>query len=116
MLVCARVMARASLLVGLVLLAGCDQAPAPAPQNSSTPAEHGYIARVQALPPGQREGVLFRAIQGGGGSACQGVKQVDTMAPLPSGQPAWRVTCIEGSQWRVALADDGTAYVTGARP
>ena len=103
-------------LAPLALLAACGaQEGTPAPTNNTAAEEHGYIARVQALPAGQREGVLFRAIQSGGGSACQGVKQVDNLPATPAGQPAWRVTCMDGSLWRVALADNGTAYVTGAR-
>lgn len=107
-------MTKLAPLALLALLAACgkpattDTAPKPA-------AETGYIAKVQALPPGQREGVLFGAIQKGGGQACQGVKQVETMPATKTGQPVWRVTCDEGSQWSIALADDGTALVTGAR-
>lgn len=99
-----------------LLLAGCDKAPAP-PANSTAPAgESGYIAKVRALPPGQRNIVLFRAIaQGGGGGQCQGIKTVEDAAADASGEPAWRVTCTDDSQWHVRLQDDGTALVTGAR-
>lgn len=100
-------------LLGIALaLAACEQQPAP---PKPAPVEHGYIARVAALTPREREGVLFRAIQSGGGAACQGVKQVENLPKTPQGQPAWRVTCDDGYQWAVALADDGTATVTGAR-
>ena len=103
------------LLSGLVLLAACS-GPAPAPTNTAAAAgEHGYIAKVQALSPGQRAGVLFGAIRKSGGTGCQGVTQAETMPPSANGQPVWRVTCDEGSQWLVALSDDGTALVTGAR-
>jgi len=102
-------------LLGALLLAACGQ-PAPAPTNSAAATtEHGYIAKVQALSPGERAGVLFRAIGKSGGTGCQGVTQVETMPPSNSGQPTWRVTCGEGSQWMVALGDDGTALVTGTR-
>jgi hypothetical protein len=106
-----RGMTRAALLLPLALAACGD----PAPQAPPKPKESGYIARVQALTPGQRDGVLFRAIQAGGGQACQGTKLVEPLSPLRNGQPRWRVTCEEGSQWLVSLADDGTALVTGAR-
>ncbi len=96
-------------------VAACGQ-PAPAPVATATPAETGYIARVQALSPGQREGVLFRAIQGSpGGQGCQGIDQVESRPATKAGQPVWRVTCDGGAQWAVMLADDGTALVTGAR-
>lgn len=87
----------------------------PEASGNAAIGEHGYIARVQALPPRQRDGVLFRAIQQGGGAVCQNVAQVETMPATRAGQPVWRVTCSEGSQWAVALADDGTAVITGAR-
>jgi hypothetical protein len=116
---------------GLVLLAACGQpasTPADTATNAASPAvEHGYIAKVQALNPGQRAGVLFRAIEKGGGKDCQGVAKVDAIGTRESttrtaagtsassaGQPTWRVTCSEGSQWTVTLGDDGTALVTGA--
>ena len=101
----------ASVLV--LIQAGCGRAP-DATGNISA-AEHGYIAKVQALSPRQRDGVLFRAIQRGGGAACQNVVQTETMPATRAGQPVWRVTCPDGSQWMVALADDGTAVITGAR-
>lgn len=103
-------------LAAFILLAGCGQpAPAPAPK-ATAPAETGYIARVQALAPGQRDGVLFRAIQRApGGQTCQGVTLVEPRAPTKAGQPVWRVTCEGGAQWSVMLSDDGTALVTGAR-
>jgi hypothetical protein len=107
------VTSRLLFLAVLLPVAGCgpSSTPAPAPK----PKETGYIARVQGLTTGQREGVLFRAIQAGGGQACQGIKLVESLPPQRPGQPSWRVTCDEGSQWLVSLADDGTALVTGAR-
>lgn len=103
----------ASVAAGLALLAACGQ-PAPSP-TANAAAETGYIARVQALSSGQRAGVLLRAITKSGGEGCQGVTQVETMPTSKAGQPTWRVTCAEGSQWMVVLGDDGTALVTGAR-
>jgi len=98
--------------VALLPLAGCGD---PAPQPRATPAETGYIAKVQALSPREREGVLFRAIQSGGGNQkCHEVTQVEAMPPAKGGQPNWRVTCTGGGQWLVALSDNGIAQVTGA--
>ena len=108
-------MMRQSAPLALLLLAGCGgPAPSTTGNAAATAAESGYIARVQALTPRQREGVLFRAIQNGGGQACQGVDKVEALAPT-KGRPNWRVTCPGDSQWLVTLSDDGTAIVTGAR-
>ena len=102
----------APLLAPMFALAACGD---PAPTPKATPAETGYIARVQALTPREREGVLFRAIQsGGGGRQCHEVTQVEPMPPAKGGQPIWRVTCTGGAQWSVALQDNGVAQVTGA--
>ena len=106
-------MTRSLALAAALLLAACQQAAAPA--NTAVPAEHGYIAKVAALSPREREGVLFRAIQSGGGATCQGIKKVEDLLHTPQGQPVWRVTCDDDYQWSVVLADDGTATVTGAR-
>lgn len=109
-------MRNAVLLAPLAVLAACQSPTDTAANNAAAaPAEHGYIAKVQALPPGQRDLVLFRAIQKGGGSACQGVTGVETLPVNKLGQPMWRATCAEGAQWLVTLSDDGTALVTGAR-
>lgn len=102
------------------LLAACGQ-PASETANTATTANaaaatpSGYIAKVKALPPGQRDGVLFRAIQQGGGDSCQGVQKVEALDATKQGHPNWRVTCPGGAQWIVTLSDDGTALVTGAR-
>lgn len=106
-------MTRVLVFAPLAMLAACGQ-PAPAP-SPTTAAESGYIARVQALSPGLRDGVLYRAIKGGGGKPCQGVAQTEVREPAKTGQPIWRVTCTDGSQWLVMLSDDGTATITGAR-
>ena len=104
---------RVLLALAALPLAGCQNQAAPAPKPS--PTESGYIAKVQALSPGQREGVLLRAIIKGGGPGCQGIKTVKSEPATKAGQPDWLVTCDEGSQWEVVLSDDGTALVTGAR-
>lgn len=100
------------LLAPLLALGACGD-PAPAPKAAAT--ETGYIARVQALSPREREGVLFRAIQSGGGNRqCFEVTQVEPMPPAKGGEPSWRVTCSGGGQWLVTLGDNGIAQVTGA--
>lgn len=101
-------MFRALLL--LPLLAACDSGAA---TNTAAPAaaapQEDYVARVRALPEGQRNGVLFRAIRDGG-RECQGVTRSEAAA-----EAAWVATCDDGGQWVVALARDGTATVTNAR-
>jgi hypothetical protein len=101
-----------AIILAAVALTACQQATAPAAKPS--PTATGYIAKVQALPPAQRDGVLLRAILAGGGPGCQGVAKTQPQPPH-NGQPIWIVTCTEGSQWLISLADDGTATVTGAR-
>ena len=96
-----------------LLLAACGS-PAPAPVNTAA-AETGYIAKVRALRPGQRDMVLWRAITKGGGAACQGVQKAEPFPDTPDHRAVWRVTCLEGSQWLAALADDGVATITGVR-
>jgi len=104
----------APVLIAALLAACSGSAPQPAPTATNS-GESGYIAKVQALSAGQRAGVLFRAVQKSGGQGCQGVTQVETMPATKAGEPTWRVTCAEGSQWMVALSDNGTALVTGVR-
>ena len=100
------------LAAALSLLAACsDEAPR---ATAATPAARGdYVARVRALPEGQRNGVLFRAIRDAGRD-CQGVTESAT-AGEADGPAAWLATCEGGGQWLVALADDGTATITDAR-
>ena len=108
-------MTRLAIFSVLALLAGCGGEPTRQPQPTPSPTASGYIARVQALPEGQRRGVLFRAIRGGtAGASCQGVTKTEAVAPDASGRPGWRVTCDEGGRFFVSLSDDGTAEVTSA--
>ncbi len=75
-------------------------------------ATDDYIARVRALPPAQRDAVLFRAIRDAGRS-CQQVTG-STAMPDVSGAPAWTATCDDGGAWVVALNPGGIATVTSA--
>ncbi len=98
-------------VAALLLLAACG-GEAAREEAAAAPAAGGYVARVRALPEGQRHGVLFRAIRDAG-RACQGVT-ASQEAGAPGAPAAWLATC-DDAQWVVTLADDGTATVTDAR-
>jgi cytochrome c5 len=78
----------------------------------NTAAPDDYVARVRALPPAQRDAVLFRAIRDAG-QACQQVTG-STAIPDVSGAPAWTAKCDDGGTWVVALNPGGIATVTNA--
>ena len=103
-------MTRHLLLLSLAL-AGCDGASAPT--TAAAPADTAFFNQVAALPEGQREGLLLRAIRDAGQN-CQGVTAT-TRAGEPGGPPAWLATCTDKGQWLVVLKADGTAQVTNAR-
>ena len=102
----------APLLLALPL-AGCGSgaAPASAPANTATPADD-YVARMRALAPGQRDGVLLRAIRDAGRD-CQQVVKSQSIDDV-GGAPAWAATCDGGGVWVVALNPGGVATVTAA--
>lgn len=104
---------RLALTMGMAL-AACGSPPAEqtAVTNTATPpAQHGYIAKVLALPPRQLNGVLYRAIDDAK-QKCQGIADTVRQADR-NGKPVWAVRCTEGSAWLIALGDDGMADVTG---
>lgn len=84
--------------------------PTPAPA-ASRPLD--YTAKVRALPDGQRNGVLFRAIRDAN-QACQGIKSARDVSQ-PGSASAWLATCDDGGQWVVTMDSQGTATVTSAR-
>lgn len=102
-----------TILILGTALAGCGQQPARtvAVTNTAAPAESGYIAKVLALPQGQLNGVLYRAIDDAK-RPCQGIAG-RVRQPDRNGKPAWAVRCIDGSAWVVLLNDNGMADVTG---
>ena len=81
-----------------------------AARNAAAPDT--YIAQVRALPPAQRDAVLFRAIRDAG-QTCQ---QVTASTPIADvrGAPAWTAKCDDGGTWVVALNPGGIATVTNA--
>jgi hypothetical protein len=104
---------RLFLLAPFALLAACGQpSPAPAP-TATAAAANGYAAKVAALAPAQRAGVMMRAIRDGG----QDCQKVVTVVPAGTGgtPQGWLATCDDQRQWVVAIADDGSATVANAK-
>ena len=106
-------MTRVPIIAALALpLAGCGPASEPvATTNTTTPDD--YVARVKALSPGQRDGVLLRAVRDAGRD-CQQVTKSEAI-PDVMGAPAWTATCDNGGIWVVALNPGGVATVTSAK-
>jgi len=102
-----------TILILGTALAGCGQQPGNTAitTNAVAPVETGYIAKVLALPQGQLNGVLYRAIDDAK-RPCQGIAG-RVRQPDRNGKPVWAVRCIDGSAWVVMLNDNGMAEVTG---
>lgn len=106
----------AALLVALPL-AACNSGPAPAPaDNAETRAaqDSAYAKTIRAMPDGQRNATLYRAIADAK-QPCQQVnhsQEIDAM----NGLPAWSATCETNMSWIVAIGPDGVAKVTGPIP
>ncbi|MFA6112953.1 MAG: hypothetical protein WC729_03155 [Sphingomonas sp.] len=101
-----------------LMLGGCEQASAPAPDNDSAaavapvkPAEKDYYAdRINALTDKQRDAVLLKAITDAGGE-CPAVTGSAVQAPV-EGHHAWIVHCTAGKDlraldWVVVLGSGG---------
>ena len=98
----------------LLALAGCDRAApdnAAAPANVAADAGVDYLAKIAALPAGQQQLVLYRAIR----DAQQDCQNVTDTAKQPDvdGRAAWNVTCRGGLLYSVRIGRDGVAQVTG---
>lgn len=92
-------------------LVGCGAA-TEQPANTTAVVPDDYAVKVAALPSGQRDGVLLRAIRDAGRD-CQQVAKSQRIDPV-SGAPAWAATCDDGGVWVVALNPGGIATVTSA--
>ena len=92
-------------------LAGCDSG-GETSANAAIAVPDDYAAKVAALSPGQRDGVLLRAIRDAGRD-CQQVAKSQRIDPV-AGAPAWAATCNDGGVWVVALNPGGIATVTNA--
>jgi hypothetical protein len=71
-------------------------------------------ARVQALPEGQRNAVLIRAIRDAN-LVCQQVTQ-SSLSQTPNKAPVYLATCEDGAVYAVAIANDGNATVQPVTP
>lgn len=72
----------------------------------------GYANTMRAMPEGQRNATLYRAIADAGRD-CQQVNQSQEIAPV-QGNPTWTATCDTGVTWVVVLNPNGIATVTNA--
>ena len=108
-------MATRTFLIGAsaLSLAACGSEPDRTAAAKSAPADD-YAERIKALPEGQRDAVLLRAIRDAG-RPCQHVTRSTAVAPAdPGDAPAWTARCDDGATWVVALNPGGVATVTGA--
>lgn len=101
------------IIVPLTALAltACPAAPE---QNAAQAPDQGNgatnsAAEVAALPVGQRNAVLLRAIRDAG-LPCQGVSR-SAVAGTAS-KPTWRAECNDGTAHLVEVRPDGVAVVT----
>lgn len=110
-------MTRLPPLAFALLLAACDggSRPTAAPSNSSTvEADRALIARIEALPPGQLDVVLFRAIRDAG-HPCQGIAASRRIADQDR-RPAWAAQCDRGDgRFLLVLNPYGQMTVTPGR-
>jgi hypothetical protein len=104
-------------LLPLLLLASCGDGGTNAsngaeavPQPSAPPLSN-LQQQVIALPDGQRNGMLLRAILDGGQN-CQGVKEA--VRADRKGVPTWEVRCMDGGAFVISIGPDGIAQVYGA--
>lgn len=104
------------IATALMALAGCDRTPsqttAPAANvAAAVEADRALIARMEALPKGQLDIVLFRAIRDAK-QPCQGIaasRRLDDQA----GRPAWSAQCDRGDgRFLLVLNPDGLMTVT----
>lgn len=93
----------------LLLLSACGRA---APQNDTAPApvvEGNYLEQIAALPDGQRDMVLMRAIQDSN-VPCQHVTGSAVHAKVRD-RPTWVAHCVEGLDWILILEPGGMIHV-----
>lgn len=95
--------------------AGTNTAAANAANAAAAAPQVDYLARIRAMPQGQRTAVFLRAIRDAG-RPCQEVTELTEVTPpeaAGTGGPAtWSARCDDGGRWVVAIAPDGTATVT----
>jgi hypothetical protein len=97
----------------VMLLAACGDPAAPPQPTPSPSATRDVLATVAALPPRQRDGVLFRAIRDSG-RECQAISDVRPQ-PTEDATLAWLALCDGREQWLVQMNRAGVATVIGAK-
>lgn len=109
-----------ALLTAVAATAGCGQASDDAAANAAAAnaaaaarEQREQTAAIAALPEGQRNAVLFRAIRDAG-QACQQVT-ASAAETTTRGQQAWLATCDDKGQWLVIPGAGGVATVVDAR-
>lgn len=96
-------------MMALSLLSACDNQPTAA-NTATAPATNDYAERVSALPDGQRNATMFRAIMDAD-FQCHRVSGTTRHADV-QGTPAWVAQCDDGGRWLIVLDASGTAKVT----
>ncbi|MGN5374749.1 MAG: hypothetical protein DI632_09645 [Sphingomonas hengshuiensis] len=105
-----------AMLGGSLLLSACgpsaqQQAEANAAAVANAQEARETATRVDALTPGQRDGVFIRAIRDAG-LPCQGV----TGSERGEQPGSWVATCQEGSRHVITFGANGMANVTSFNP
>lgn len=106
----------AALLLALPL-AACGSAPTDTKADTaetSAAQNSSYAKAIRAMPEGQRNATLYRAIADAK-QPCQQVNHSQEIDPM-NGLPAWSATCETNMSWIVAIGPDGVAKVTGPIP
>lgn len=96
-------------LMAASFLSACGTQPA-ATNMAAAPATNAYAERVAALPAGQRNATMFRAIMDAD-FQCHRVSGTTRQADV-QGTPAWIAQCDDGGRWQIVLDPSGTAKVT----
>ena len=81
---------------------------------ADAPSVSNAQAEVRALPEGQRNAVLIRAIRDAG-LTCQHVEE-SMEAETSNNLPVFMATCEDGAVYAVAVGEDGTATVQPVTP
>lgn len=97
------------LLAPLSMLWACGQPKSAAPVANDVSADGDYRARIEALPDGQRDAVLSRAIDDAGFD-CDTVTGSAEHAAV-QGLPAWIAHCDDRHDWILVLHADGVLQV-----
>lgn len=96
-------------IIPLAALASCGPRASKQPEQETAQAPVNQAATVAALPPGQRDGVSFRAIRDAG-LDCQDIKTAEHLAPHGADQQ-WRVTCEDHVPHLITIPPKGPAIV-----